>query len=167
MNLLVTLDALLSEGNVTDAARRLGRSQPAVSHALGRLRRHLDDPLFGSRVQEQYRRLNRKLQARLAAAGAVRVVDESGNVLLQHEVQAGDIWRMCQTRDLPIRDWVKLGVSRARAAGTPVVFWLDAERGHERAGQVGVPGGRALLAQERDELFAQWKKAVSRTLDWL
>jgi isocitrate dehydrogenase len=67
----------------------------------------------------------------IAEGGAVRVVDDSGNVLLQHEVQAGDIWRMCQTRDLPIRDWVKLAVTRARQTGSTAIFWLDENRAHD------------------------------------
>ena len=54
--------------------------------------------------------------------GTVRVVDSSGNVLLQHEVEEGDIWRACQTKDAPIRDWVKLAVNRARASNTPSIF---------------------------------------------
>ncbi|GAB3003284.1 isocitrate dehydrogenase, NADP-dependent [Arenimonas maotaiensis] len=69
---------------------------------------------------------------RIAAAGSVRVVDEAGNVLMQHAVQAGDIWRMCQTKDAPIRDWVKLAVNRARLSNTPAVFWLDPQRAHDR-----------------------------------
>jgi isocitrate dehydrogenase len=64
-------------------------------------------------------------------SGTVRVVDASGNTLLEHAVEAGDIWRMCQTKDLPIRDWVKLAVSRARATGSAAFFWLDPERGHD------------------------------------
>ncbi len=67
----------------------------------------------------------------IAAAGTVRVVDESGKTLLEHAVEQGDIWRMCQTRDLPIRDWVKLAVSRARQTGTPAIFWLDDKRAHD------------------------------------
>ncbi|MBC9822426.1 NADP-dependent isocitrate dehydrogenase [Terrabacter sp. MAHUQ-38] len=63
--------------------------------------------------------------------GAVRVVDGSGAVLLEHAVSAGDIWRACQTKDVPIRDWVKLAVTRARATGAPAVFWLDADRAHD------------------------------------
>jgi isocitrate dehydrogenase len=63
--------------------------------------------------------------------GTVRVVDDAGKVLLEHEVSAGDIWRACQTKDVPIRDWVKLAVTRARATGAPAVFWLDAERAHD------------------------------------
>ncbi|MGQ4660736.1 NADP-dependent isocitrate dehydrogenase [Lysobacter sp. F6437] len=63
--------------------------------------------------------------------GTIRVVDAAGKVLLQHAVQVGDIWRMCQTRDLPVQDWVKLAVSRARISGTPAVFWLDPQRAHD------------------------------------
>ncbi len=68
----------------------------------------------------------------VAAAGRVRVVDEAGHVLMQHAVAAGDLWRMCCTRDAPIQDWVKLAVNRARLSHTPAVFWLDAARAHDR-----------------------------------
>jgi isocitrate dehydrogenase len=68
----------------------------------------------------------------IAAPGTVRVVDAAGTVLLQHTVEAGDIWRACQTKDAAIRDWVKLAVSRARATGAPAIFWLDAARAHDR-----------------------------------
>jgi isocitrate dehydrogenase len=67
----------------------------------------------------------------IPAAGTVRVVDGSGTVLMSHDVAAGDIWRMCQTKDIPIRDWVKLAVTRARATGAPAVFWLDEARAHD------------------------------------
>ena len=67
----------------------------------------------------------------IAASGAVKVVDETGTVLIEHKVEEGDIWRMCQTKDLPIQDWVKLAVTRARITGTPAVFWLDSNRGHD------------------------------------
>ncbi len=63
--------------------------------------------------------------------GIVRVVDAAGKELLSHQVQAGDIWRMCQAKDAPIRDWVGLAVNRARASSTPAVFWLDAGRAHD------------------------------------
>ncbi len=69
----------------------------------------------------------------IESAGQVRVVDEAGNVLLQHDVQPGDLWRMCQTKDAPIRDWVKLAVTRAKATGSPAVFWLDPTRPHDAA----------------------------------
>ncbi|MGQ0833028.1 MAG: NADP-dependent isocitrate dehydrogenase [Microthrixaceae bacterium] len=64
-------------------------------------------------------------------AGTVRVVDDAGVTLLEHAVEPGDIWRMCQAKDIPIRDWVRLAVSRARATGAPAVFWLDAGRAHD------------------------------------
>jgi len=63
--------------------------------------------------------------------GTIRVVDDSGKTLLEQSVERGDIFRACQTKDEPIRDWVKLGVTRARATGTPAVFWLDPARGHD------------------------------------
>ncbi len=67
----------------------------------------------------------------IAAAGRVRVVDDAGTTLMEHDVQAGDIWRMCQAKDAPIRDWVALAVTRARATGAPAVFWLDETRPHD------------------------------------
>jgi isocitrate dehydrogenase len=67
----------------------------------------------------------------MEADGVMRVVDEAGNVLLEHNVEEGDIWRMCQTKDAPIRDWVKLAVTRSRLSGMPAVFWLDDERAHD------------------------------------
>jgi isocitrate dehydrogenase len=74
--------------------------------------------------------------------GTVRVVDVAGTTLLERPVEAGDIWRMCQTKDLPIRDWVQLAVRRARASGAPAVFWLDETRAHDAE----------VLAKLRDEL---------------
>lgn len=65
------------------------------------------------------------------AAGTIRVLDASGGTLLEHEVEQGDIWRMCQTKDAAIRDWVGLAVTRARATGAPAVFWLDPTRAHD------------------------------------
>lgn len=67
----------------------------------------------------------------LASAGTVRVTDEAGAVLFEHAVEAGDIWRMCQTKDAPIQDWVKLAVTRARISATPAIFWLDPTRAHD------------------------------------
>jgi len=63
--------------------------------------------------------------------GTIRVVDVSGKTLLEHNVEEGDIWRMCQVKDAPIRDWVKLAVNRARATGSPAIFWLDKTRAHD------------------------------------
>jgi isocitrate dehydrogenase len=68
----------------------------------------------------------------IAAAGTMKVVDADGNVLMSHTVAEGDIWRMCQVKDAPIRDWVKLAVNRARATGSPAIFWLNDARAHDR-----------------------------------
>jgi isocitrate dehydrogenase len=68
----------------------------------------------------------------IRAPGTVRVAGEDGRALLEHEVGPGDIWRMCQTKDAPIQDWVRLAISRARATGAPAVFWLDESRPHDR-----------------------------------
>ncbi|WIO75579.1 NADP-dependent isocitrate dehydrogenase [Porticoccaceae bacterium LTM1] len=70
---------------------------------------------------------------KIAGKGTVRVVDAAENVLMSHDVEAGDIWRMCQTKDAPIRDWVKLAVNRARATGNPAIFWLSQDRAHDRS----------------------------------
>ncbi|NMH64224.1 NADP-dependent isocitrate dehydrogenase [Shewanella salipaludis] len=67
----------------------------------------------------------------IPAAGVVKVIDNNGQVLMSHEVAAGDIWRMCQAKDAPIRDWVKLAVKRARLSDTPAIFWLDEHRAHD------------------------------------
>ena len=65
------------------------------------------------------------------ANGVIRVIDSADNVLLQHTVEQGDVWRMCQVKDAPIQDWVKLAVNRARATGNPAIFWLDENRAHD------------------------------------
>lgn len=67
----------------------------------------------------------------LDAAGKVQIVASNGDVLIEHDVKAGDIWRACQTKDIPVQDWVKLAVSRARDSQTPAVFWLDEKRAHD------------------------------------
>ena len=67
----------------------------------------------------------------MEADGTVQVVDQDGNVLIEHDVEEGDIWRMCQVKDAPIQDWVKLAVTRSRQSGMPAVFWLDDERAHD------------------------------------
>jgi len=67
----------------------------------------------------------------IPANGTVRVTDASGSVLLEHKVARGDIWRMCQTKDIPVQDWVKLAVTRARLTGQPAIFWLDENRAHD------------------------------------
>merc|ERR1739844_497866 len=68
----------------------------------------------------------------IAAKGTVVVTDDAGTKIFQHSVNPGDIWRMCQTKDAPIRDWVKLAVTRARASGAKAIFWLDPNRAHDR-----------------------------------
>ena len=68
----------------------------------------------------------------VAQAGTMRVVDSKGTVLMSHAVDKGDIWRACQTKDAPIRDWVKLAVTRARASGSPAIFWLNPARAHDK-----------------------------------
>ena len=82
-----------------------------------------------ARAAEEYGSHDKTFE--VPTTGTVRVVDESGDVLLEHAVSAGDIWRMCQTKDVAIRDWVKLAVTRARATGDPAVFWLDEGRAHD------------------------------------
>ena len=67
----------------------------------------------------------------ISSAGIVRVIDSSGGTLMEHEVDEGDIWRACQTKDAPIQDWVKLAVNRSRATGSPAIFWLDENRAHD------------------------------------
>jgi len=67
----------------------------------------------------------------IASAGTVRVIDAEGATLIEHKVEEGDIWRACQTKDAPIQDWVKLAVNRARATGSPAIFWLNEERAHD------------------------------------
>ena len=82
-----------------------------------------------AQAAEEYGSHNKTFTA--SAAGTVRVVDESGKTLLEHTVEEGDIWRACQTKDLPVRNWVGLAVRRARASGAPAVFWLDKDRAHD------------------------------------
>ena len=67
----------------------------------------------------------------ISSDGTVQVIDEAGTVLMEHQVESGDIWRMCQVKDAPVQDWVKLAVTRARASQTPAVFWLDNNRAHD------------------------------------
>ena len=68
----------------------------------------------------------------MSSAGTIRIVTGDGNILIEHEVEEGDIWRSCQAKDAPIKDWVKLAVNRARATGSPAIFWLDDSRAHDR-----------------------------------
>src|SRR5690606_40239071 len=78
---------------------------------------------------EEYGSEDKTFQA--PGAGTIRVSDQDGNLVFEHEVETGDIWRMCQTKDAPIRDWVRLAVERSRLSDTPAVFWLDPQRAHD------------------------------------
>jgi isocitrate dehydrogenase len=82
-----------------------------------------------AQAAEEYGSHNKTFE--IPADGTVTIVNGAGQVLLAHDVEAGDIWRACQTKDIPVRDWVKLAVTRARAAQTPAVFWLDEARPHD------------------------------------
>jgi isocitrate dehydrogenase len=82
-----------------------------------------------AQAAEEYGSHNKTFE--IAAAGTVRIVDDTGKTLLQHNVEVGDIWRACQAKDAPIQDWVKLAVKRARLSNTPAVFWLDEARAHD------------------------------------
>ncbi|GAA4043736.1 NADP-dependent isocitrate dehydrogenase [Arthrobacter methylotrophus] len=82
-----------------------------------------------AQAAEEYGSHNKTFEAE--NAGTIQVVDSSGSVLIEHQVSPGDIWRACQTKDVPIRDWVKLAVTRARASKMPAVFWLDETRAHD------------------------------------
>jgi isocitrate dehydrogenase len=94
-------------------------------------------------------------------AGTVRVVDASGSVILEHTVEAGDIWRACQAKDAPIRDWVKLAVSRARATGVPAIFWLNKNRAHDA--QLIKKVNRYLKDHDTDGLDIQIMSPVDAT----
>jgi isocitrate dehydrogenase len=83
-----------------------------------------------AQAAEEYGSHNKTFE--IPADGTVTVVNSAGDVLLAHDVETGDIWRACQTKDIPVRDWVKLAVNRARASQTPAVFWLDESRAHDR-----------------------------------
>jgi len=108
---------------VIDDCKKNGAFDPATMGSV---------PNVGLMAQkaEEYGSHDKTFQ--IAADGIVRVSDEAGNVLMEHKVAAGDIWRMCQTKDAPIQDWVKLAVNRARLSNTPAVFWLDPQRAHDR-----------------------------------
>ncbi|MES2735583.1 MAG: NADP-dependent isocitrate dehydrogenase [Verrucomicrobiota bacterium] len=82
-----------------------------------------------AQAAEEYGSHNKTFE--VPADGTVKVTDSAGNVLFSHEVEAGDIWRACQTKDAPVQDWVKLAVNRARATGSPAIFWLDEKRAHD------------------------------------
>jgi isocitrate dehydrogenase len=109
-------------GEIIDDCRRNGAFDPATIGSV---------PNVGLMAQkaEEYGSHDKTFTA--SCDGVIRVVDADGAVLMEQKVEAGDIFRMCQAKDAPIRDWVKLAVRRARITGTPAVFWLDADRAHD------------------------------------
>ena len=108
---------------VVDDCRAHGAYDPATMGSV---------PNVGlmARAAEEYGSHDKTFE--IAEAGTVRVVDQDDQVLMEHQVGPGDIWRACQTKDVPIQDWVKLAVTRARATGAPAIFWLDDTRAHDR-----------------------------------
>ncbi|MCW2818909.1 MAG: NADP-dependent isocitrate dehydrogenase, partial [Marmoricola sp.] len=108
---------------VVDDCREHGAYDPATMGSV---------PNVGlmARAAEEYGSHDKTFE--IAEAGTVRLVTEDGTVLTEHAVHPGDIWRACQTKDVPIQDWVKLAVTRARATGAPAIFWLDETRAHDR-----------------------------------
>ncbi|MBN2030450.1 NADP-dependent isocitrate dehydrogenase [bacterium] len=107
---------------ILEDAKKNGQFDPATMGSLSNV------GLMAQKAEE-YGSHDKTFEA--PEAGKIRVVDDSGNVLLEQIVEPGDIFRMCQAKDIPIRDWIKLAVKRARATGTPTVFWLDENRGHD------------------------------------
>jgi len=107
---------------IIDSCREHGALDPSVMGTV---------PNVGLMAQkaEEYGSHDKTFE--VPADGTMRIVDESGDVLIEHGVESGDIWRACQTKDVPIRDWIKLAVTRARASGAPAVFWLSSERAHD------------------------------------
>src|SRR5690606_19580210 len=107
---------------VIEACKANGAFDPATMGSV---------PNVGLMAQkaEEYGSHDKTFQA--PGDGVIRVTDSKGETVFEHAVEAGDIWRACQTKDAPIRDWVKLAVTRARATGSPAVFWLDEHRAHD------------------------------------
>ncbi|QDF67311.1 NADP-dependent isocitrate dehydrogenase [Shewanella sp. SNU WT4] len=101
----------------------------------------------------------------MQSAGVVKVIDSQGQVLMQHSVDTGDVWRMCQVKDAPIRDWVKLAVNRARLSHTPAIFWLDSERAHDS--QLIVKVEKYLKEHDTKGLDIQILAPVAATLQTL
>ena len=107
---------------VIDDCREHGQFDPATMGSVANVG-------LMARAAEEYGSHDKTFE--IAKAGTVRVVDQDDKVLIEHQVSPGDIWRACQTKDVPIRDWVKLAVTRARATGQPAIFWLDESRAHD------------------------------------
>jgi isocitrate dehydrogenase len=107
---------------ILEDAKRNGQFDPATMGSVANV------GLMAQKAEE-YGSHDKTFEA--AAKGVIRLVDTAGTTLLEQSVEAGDIFRMCQTKDAPIQDWVKLAVTRAKASGTPAIFWLDERRGHD------------------------------------
>jgi isocitrate dehydrogenase len=107
---------------ILENAKKLGQFDPST---MG----NLSNVGLMAQKAEEYGSHDKTFEA--PGEGKVRVVDEAGTILLEQVVETGDIFRMCQVKDIPIRDWVKLAVKRARATGSPAIFWLDENRGHD------------------------------------
>ncbi|MGC6582553.1 MAG: NADP-dependent isocitrate dehydrogenase [Akkermansiaceae bacterium] len=101
----------------------------------------------------------------IAEAGTVRVINSAGETLLEHAVEAGDIWRACQTKDAPVQDWVKLAVTRARATGDPAIFWLDEDRAHDE--QLIAKVGQYLAGHDIEGLDLRILSPVEASLETL
>jgi isocitrate dehydrogenase len=109
-------------GEILENAKKNGQFDPSTMGSVSNV------GLMAQKAEE-YGSHDKTFQA--PANGKIRVVDFSGNTLLEQTVEVGDIFRMCQVKDAPIRDWVKLAVTRAKASGSPAIFWLDKRRGHD------------------------------------
>ncbi|MCB9059693.1 MAG: NADP-dependent isocitrate dehydrogenase [Calditrichae bacterium] len=109
-------------GKIIDDCKKNGQFNPSTMGSVSNV------GLMAQKAEE-YGSHDKTFEA--AGNGVIRVVDEEGNTLMEQAVETGDIFRMCQAKDAPIRDWVKLAVSRAKASGSPAIFWLDENRGHD------------------------------------
>jgi isocitrate dehydrogenase len=107
---------------ILENAKRLGQFDPST---MG----NVSNVGLMAQKAEEYGSHDKTFEA--TGEGSIRVIDEAGTVLLEQTVEKGDIFRMCQAKDIPIRDWVKLAVRRAKASGSPAIFWLDENRGHD------------------------------------
>ncbi len=107
---------------IMEDAKRNGQFNPATMGAVANV------GLMAQKAEE-YGSHDKTFEA--VSNGKIKVVDTAGKIILEQNVEAGDIFRMCQAKDLPIKDWVKLAVNRAKASGTPAIFWLDENRGHD------------------------------------
>jgi isocitrate dehydrogenase len=142
---------------VVEDCRRNGALDPATMGSV---------PNVGlmARAAEEYGSHDKTFRA--PADGTIRVVDAAGKVLIEHRVAKGDVWRACQTKDAPVRDWVKLAVTRARASATPAIFWLDRTRAHDaeviRKVEATLP---ALDAKGLDLRILPPEEAVQASLD--